>query len=107
MTLDHTALEAVLRTTPRSASQANLNHLAYREGYRQRVLGAVDEFVRNAGRQMGARDWVMNPTVHAIYDLLPTDIDRSEFNACWIDGCIDGDANRPMLSERELNARLS
>jgi hypothetical protein len=102
MTLDHTALEAVLRTTPRSASQANLNHLAYREGYRKHSGAEAPN-----GWQMGARDWVMNPTVHAIYDLLPTDIDRSEFNACWIDGCIDGDANRPMLSERELNARLS
>lgn len=94
MTLDLTALDAVLRTTPRSASQANLNHLAYREGHRAHT-GASP-----------ARGWVMNPTINAIYDMLPTDIDRSEFNACWIDGCIDGDANRPMLSEKELNAGL-
>lgn len=101
MTLDLTALDAVLRTTPRSASQANLNHLAYREGYRKHS-GAIPP----QDWKIGAKDWVMNPTINAIYDMLPTDIDRSEFNACWIDGCIDGDANRPMLSEKELNARL-
>lgn len=102
MTLDHTALEAILRTTPRSAPQANLNHLAYREGYRKHSVAEA-----SSARQTGVVGWAMNPTTNAIYNLLTTDIDRSEFNACWIDGCIDGAENRPMLGESELNARLS
>lgn len=76
------------RATPRTAAQKNLNHLAYREGWRAFNRSEED---------------TMTPALAAVFDRLEKEDDRVELHAAFIDGYYDNANHRTQLTEEELD----
>lgn len=75
------------RATPRTPAQRNLNHLAYREGWRAFNLSEED---------------TMTPALAAVFEKLGED-DQKELHASFLDGYYDNANHRPQLTEKELD----